>query len=560
MAAGVLTQKISLEGAQQVKAQLDQLASGAEGAFGTIKGAVENSITRFGDMGDKIIATVGIMGVLGVAAFKLGQSLIRSAGQAAEMGAAIGRSADSAGQSLKNFQQVQFGLRQIGLTSQEAGQAIGKLQGGVKNITDAMDKLKAAGLVFAPTAAGASQAARQLGQIGEQAAISGQKLTAFEEVQRRSKAEIDLTTGALKLTPQAIQNFTDSIVKIKDPMERIRVLSVIFGDSLGRRLASSLKDGGAALGAALQDFNRLSLGITEAQRKTSDEFEKAQQRLSEVRAKANRDTALSLAPFLTPLLNGLADGIADFNKKIDDALLVAAQSVKDEWTRVKAFFASDINFSDVVTAIQNDFAKLDLAGRFSREFAAIQSDFANFISSLVQGWATVTNAIDGAIQKLSEFIQKRIDANDPSAGAIGNPAGDPTGFAGGGFTGHGGRLDVAGLVHRGEHVQPQYVVRQPGVLSFLEVLRRSGGDLQGTISRFMRGFADGGLAGMVAPIPSIAAGSLASARSSKRVLVDLRTDHGTFTLSGEGRVVESLCRAATRKQLASAGRGPRWQK
>jgi hypothetical protein len=54
-------------------------------------------------------------------------------------------------------------------------------------------------------------------------------------------------------------------------------------------------------------------------------------------------------------------------------------------------------------------------------------------------------------------------------------------------------FEPAGVVHRGEYVQPQHIVRQPGVLAFMEMLRRSG-DLAGTISQFMRGFSVGGFA------------------------------------------------------------------
>lgn len=57
-------------------------------------------------------------------------------------------------------------------------------------------------------------------------------------------------------------------------------------------------------------------------------------------------------------------------------------------------------------------------------------------------------------------------------------------FAEGGYTGHGGKHEPAGIVHRGEYVVPKHIVHNPaysGVLNTLEAAR-------------MRGFADGGLA------------------------------------------------------------------
>ncbi|MCY1548371.1 hypothetical protein D9M68_844750 [compost metagenome] len=68
------------------------------------------------------------------------------------------------------------------------------------------------------------------------------------------------------------------------------------------------------------------------------------------------------------------------------------------------------------------------------------------------------------------------------------------GYAVGGYTGPGGKYEPAGIVHAGEHVQPQEVVREPGALPFLEQIRRYGfrRTLQ-NISQSLRGYADGGL-------------------------------------------------------------------
>ena len=57
------------------------------------------------------------------------------------------------------------------------------------------------------------------------------------------------------------------------------------------------------------------------------------------------------------------------------------------------------------------------------------------------------------------------------------------GWADGGYTGDGGKHDVAGVVHRGEWVVPQSVVKKPGMLSFLNQLT------------YGNGYAEGGLVG-----------------------------------------------------------------
>lgn len=83
---------------------------------------------------------------------------------------------------------------------------------------------------------------------------------------------------------------------------------------------------------------------------------------------------------------------------------------------------------------------------------------------------------------------KSLKAADDLLSAASTP-----GFASGGYTGPGGKWQPAGVVHAGEHVQPQEVVREPGALAFLERIRRNG--YQATmqqLSRTLRGYASGG--------------------------------------------------------------------
>lgn len=67
---------------------------------------------------------------------------------------------------------------------------------------------------------------------------------------------------------------------------------------------------------------------------------------------------------------------------------------------------------------------------------------------------------------------------------IGNVSFNPGGFAEGGFTGYGGKYDVAGLVHKGEGVLTQEEIRALGGPEGFYALRHS----------IKNGFADGGLA------------------------------------------------------------------
>lgn len=63
------------------------------------------------------------------------------------------------------------------------------------------------------------------------------------------------------------------------------------------------------------------------------------------------------------------------------------------------------------------------------------------------------------------------------------------GYDRGGYTGPGHKYQPAGIVHAGEHVQPQERVREPGALQFLEMFRRLG---MRAIGAWRNGYADGG--------------------------------------------------------------------
>ena len=67
------------------------------------------------------------------------------------------------------------------------------------------------------------------------------------------------------------------------------------------------------------------------------------------------------------------------------------------------------------------------------------------------------------------------------------------GYSEGGYTGDGGRLEVAGVVHRGEYVVPQPELRDPAVAAMvasIETRRR-----RRTSANALPGFAEGGYTG-----------------------------------------------------------------
>jgi hypothetical protein len=94
--------------------------------------------------------------------------------------------------------------------------------------------------------------------------------------------------------------------------------------------------------------------------------------------------------------------------------------------------------------------------------------------------------LQGELDKIKDkTVTVTINQAGPGAAAATTPA---TGFASGGYTGPGSKFQPAGVVHAGEFVLRQEVVRQAGMRQMLERLNRFGADA-------VRGYADGGFVG-----------------------------------------------------------------
>jgi hypothetical protein len=118
------------------------------------------------------------------------------------------------------------------------------------------------------------------------------------------------------------------------------------------------------------------------------------------------------------------------------------------------------------------------------------------------------------------------------------------GFAGGGWTGPGGKFKPAGIVHAEEFVTRSEVVRQPGALSFLSRFNRVG-------MQALRGYASGGLVSDIA-IPSLQPGAMAPGHASRNLTLVLGNER--FGVSAGDDVIGRLEAHVSREALRKGGR------
>lgn len=169
---------------------------------------------------------------------------------------------------------------------------------------------------------------------------------------------------------------------------------------------------------------------------------------------------------------------------------------------------------------------------------ALEVDIAQAVAAVAEVQAQLAAIPDVTVKALEIQVKRTGDSGGEGGSADGEAAAS---FARGGWTGPGGKWQPAGIVHAGEYVLPQEVVRQRGMLAFLERLRRQG------ISA-LPGFADGGLVGRLS-LPTLRAQLPAQAARATAVFnfpgmgrYSVGIDH--YTLN---RLQNDLARAALQK-------------
>jgi hypothetical protein len=174
---------------------------------------------------------------------------------------------------------------------------------------------------------------------------------------------------------------------------------------------------------------------------------------------------------------------------------------------------------------------------------------------LAMGQAIVQGVLKG-LSDLGDQIKRVFGENIPLPGGapIGGPGGGIGSQASGGLiSGRGTGTSDSNLawVSRGEHIMPARAVAQPGVLAFLEALRRSGGNLSRVLDGMGR-FAMGGL--VRGPIPAFAGGGLVGGMNN--VTIHFPGVPPVSGLRASSEVVDELRRSAALAQVRSGGRKP----
>lgn len=135
-------------------------------------------------------------------------------------------------------------------------------------------------------------------------------------------------------------------------------------------------------------------------------------------------------------------------------------------------------FSSVQQISQATFS--GMAGQLTSLVTTGKSSFRDFTSSILKMIVSVINQllVAYAIQSAMGWVSGGAKASSGQSFAV--PSFRPTGYDVGGYTGHGGKYEPAGIVHRGEFVFTKESTSRIGV---------------GNLYKLMKGYASGGLVG-----------------------------------------------------------------
>ena len=176
-------------------------------------------------------------------------------------------------------------------------------------------------------------------------------------------------------------------------------------------------------------------------------------------------------------------------------------------------------------AIQKKYADIDMGIQIAQAIAAgalasIQAWVAAKGNPVLAGIYIALITAATAAQVATIIAQRHAIKNSSAGSSAGSSASasssssQATGFSEGGYTGDGGRTEVAGVVHRGEYVVPQPELRDPYVRSIvasIEARRRTR-----TSKNTLPGFAEGGYTGV--PASSLPGQSVSDQRLLREIL------------------------------------------
>lgn len=419
MAPRTINQRISLEGGEQIRRSLQEVGQAGERAFRQIQSAARNvantniptdqikrQLAEVGRAGEQAFRQIrqsadqvrqttaqanqpiqqqtsffstllGRVTLVAGAVTALAASYLAAARSASQATVDLGRQADAAKLSITSFQNLRGTLTQLNLTEDEAGQAANKLRDALRN---AFDEGKAAlekfGVRFPPVTAqvqkfgaemevfgarfisgrnGAQSLAEQIEALGRATSNGSIQLSETTRALLEMRAVFDPLTGKVREGAAAWFPFAEGVRRMKDEAAAARLVNSIFGEEIGRILLPAIRSGNDEFTRAFESVQRLSLGLTDAQRKIGQDFVNAWTRLGLATKQARTELGLAFAPLFTPGINAFADALrrnqVSIARFVDQLVNFARPAIEGFFKSLTGFLDNPLSFDRLRDAV-----------------------------------------------------------------------------------------------------------------------------------------------------------------------------------------------------------------
>ena len=290
-------------------------------------------------------------------------------------------------------------------------------------------------------------------------------------------------TSELDAKRQILEMNSRTADQIAALLPRMRELAAITGDPA---MASGLADMELRVQGLRTQANELKNAFTDA---FENSFANALESLA--------DGTATLGESVRALLGDLARGMAQWASQ--QLAMQAASSVMGLFGGGAAAAAGG-STAPAATSVVG--AAASVATDVASSAASAATDAAALAATSALTAAMVAAAAAAGAMTIAMQAAAAAAGSSSAGSAVSGIAGFMGGFSSGGYTGPGGKYQPAGIVHAGEFVSRQEVVRQPGAMSFLSDFNRVGM----AALRGWQGYADGGLVtgGVSSGIPNTA--------------------------------------------------------
>lgn len=317
--------RISLDGAQQVKADFAAIGQAGQQAFAGIQnsanaagGAVSRAAGSIGGILQSLVSVgtkAGLaIGGLAIAATAATSAMATSAAQSVT---AISTAAEALGLTVEQFQRIQNAALSAGVSTEKFGAGVGTLRKAYDQAVSSAREFQNATVVTENTYDQLGVTVRSFS--GEQDKATGQNAAAVELFRRLGVTLVD-AQGRAKDFGLVLTQVRDAFSRLSPSQQTALQGSVKFGETI-RQLGPFLKAGRQDISDYNDAWDKSSRGITKSEEEVALALTAAQADLSDALSATSNKVGLLFAPgktrtaeFFTEILDGTRNATIEFVK------------------------------------------------------------------------------------------------------------------------------------------------------------------------------------------------------------------------------------------------------